>query len=525
MCPPDLLRLSLSLLLSGAVASIAPASECGGQQACPSDWVEGTQANDDGATRDYYNRAGLLSWENLLGDWADLNGDLQGNVPYASVAMVDDDTPEMIEWDVTSLVQEWVDETSPNQGFFVRLVSGGSTYRFRSREHGVAAERPQLIVTTGAGSDALAPVADTYVASSTFQGFGDADRLEVASGRNSMLRFDVTGIPAGTTVSSATLRLFVYQEFGSSEVGVFRSAQGHSEPPSDPIQGLAAATLDDAELAAHPDVYLFADFESSNWGDAWTYGSTGSTLERVTEDPARLFEPLAGTALRAQIPDGGLTGMNLGYHFLDEGFAEPDDVYFRYYLRIADDWETLDGGKLPGVAGRYGVAGWGGRPSDGTNGWSARGTFRVLPPAGNPLENRLPIGNYVYHADMTGSFGDVHLWQNDYRGYLEKNRWYCIELYAQMNTPTQNDGVLRAWVDGRLAWEKTDWRFRDVPSLLIEEVWMNVYHGGTTPIDRDVHLYVDNVVVARQYVGPARFDAIFDDGFESGAITRWTSED
>ena len=133
------------------------------------------------------------------------------------------------------------------------------------------------------------------------------------------------------------------------------------------------------------------------------------------------------------------------------------------------------------MAGRYGVAGWGGRPSNGTNGWSARGTFRVLPPAGNPLEDRLPIGNYVYHADMTGSFGDVHLWQNDYRGYLEKNRWYCIELYAQMNTPTLNDGVLRAWVDGRLAWEKTDWRFRDTTSLLIEEVWMNVYTAARRP--------------------------------------------
>ena len=344
----ELLRVALPFLLLGFHATLTSATECGGQQACLSDWVEGTQADDDGATRDYYNRAGLLAWDNFLGDWADLNGDLQGSVPYASVAMVDDDTPEMIEWDVTSLLQEWVDGTSPNQGFFVRLVAGDSTYRFRSREHSVPAERPQLLVVTGAGSDTLAPVADTYVASSTFQGFGDADRLEVASTRNSMLRFDLSAIPAGTTISSATLRLFVYQEFGSSEVGVFRSAQGHSEPPSDPIQGLAATTLDDAGLAAHPDVYLFADFETSSWGDAWTYGSSGSTLERVSEDPARLFAPLAGTALRAQIPDGGLTGMNLGYHFLDEGFGEPEEVYFRYYLRIADDWQTLDGGKLPG---------------------------------------------------------------------------------------------------------------------------------------------------------------------------------
>ncbi len=31
---------------------------------------------------------------------------------------------------------------------------------------------------------------------------------------------------------------------------------------------------------------------------------------------------------------------------------------------------------------------------------------------------------------------------------------------------------------------------------------MNVYHGGTTPSPRDQHLYVDNVVVAKKYIGP-----------------------
>jgi len=34
-----------------------------------------------------------------------------------------------------------------------------------------------------------------------------------------------------------------------------------------------------------------------------------------------------------------------------------------------------------------------------------------------------------------------------------------------MNTPTFDDGVIRAWVDGRLAWERTDLSSRDVTSL------------------------------------------------------------
>ena len=125
-----------------------------------------------------------------------------------------------------------------------------------------------------------------------------------------------------------------------------------------------------------------------------------------------------------------------------------------------------------------------------------------MPPPGNPLGEMVPLGHYVYHADMEGIYGDVDLWQNDHRGYLEKNRWYCIEQYLQMNTSGQNDGILRAWVDGRLAYERTDWRWRDVDTLKIARIWMNVYHGGSATPDQDVHLYIDNIVIAKQYIGP-----------------------
>ena len=55
--------------------------------------------------------------------------------------------------------------------------------------------------------------------------------------------------------------------------------------------------------------------------------------------------------------------------------------------------------------------------------------------------------------------------------------------------------------DGRLAFEKTDIRFRDVDKLKIEQIWMNVYHGGTKPSPYDQHLFIDNVVIAKKYIG------------------------
>ena len=55
---------------------------------------------------------------------------------------------------------------------------------------------------------------------------------------------------------------------------------------------------------------------------------------------------------------------------------------------------------------------------------------------------------------------------------------------------------------GRLAFEKKDVRMRDVPSLKIETIWLNLYHGGSRPAQSDDHLYLDNLVVARDYIGP-----------------------
>ncbi|HID70152.1 MAG TPA: hypothetical protein EYP35_06770 [Desulfobacterales bacterium] len=38
------------------------------------DWAEGNSDEQDGATRDYYNRGGKLPWNHYLGDWLDKNG-------------------------------------------------------------------------------------------------------------------------------------------------------------------------------------------------------------------------------------------------------------------------------------------------------------------------------------------------------------------------------------------------------------------------------------------------------------------
>lgn len=277
------------------------------------------------------------------------------------------------------------------------------------------------------------------------------------------------------------------------------ATSGVARARDDGMRGLAAEYPGDKGIVEDSAVLAFSGFEGDGWRKVFSGGRRG-TVSVVGEDTARKFEPLQGKALRIKVEKGGHYGASIQYQFKKRLGSEPEEIYFRYYLRLGDDWDPERGGKLPGIGGTYGRAGWGGRPSDGRNGWSARGQFN------GRKEGKTPIGYYCYHADMRGRYGSGWIWEKDKLGYLENNRWYCIEQYAKMNTPGKNDGILRGWVDGRLAFEKKDVRMRDVAELKIETIWINIYHGGTWPSPSEDHLYIDNVVIAKKYIGPMHKD-------------------
>lgn len=263
----------------------------------------------------------------------------------------------------------------------------------------------------------------------------------------------------------------------------------------DSLNGIAKYYRNDENIETDPNVVLFTNFEKSNWTSDW---NTTAHHPLVTSNEEEKFVPFDGRALQVTVPEGKNLGISIQYKFKEKTGSEPEEIYFRYYLRLGDGWAPSFSGKFPGIAGTYNKGGWGGRPADGYNGWSARGLYEKT------TNGKTPIGNYVYHADMKGQWGNYFIWNTDNRGYLEKNRWYCIEMYVKMNTPEQNDGILRGWVDGEPAYEKTDLRYRKTSDLKIETIWLNVYHGGFDVAPSDQVLFIDNIVVARKYIGPRK---------------------
>ena len=264
------------------------------------------------------------------------------------------------------------------------------------------------------------------------------------------------------------------------------------------LPAIALAALIAGAQPARTRLIFSCDFESAEWYREWGLEKPEPTLDTVAADPDLKFEPFRGKALRVRVPQGGNLGCNLTFPFRKRTGAEPEEIYFRYHVRLADDWDPEQGGKMPGISGTYNRAGWGGRPVNGSDGWSARGSFA-------PQKNgETAFGFYCYHVDMKGRYGSIWVWDRDRLGYLKNNRWYSVEQYVKLNTPEKNDGIMRAWIDGKLAFDKTDVRMRDTADLKIEAVWMNVYQGGTRPAKTEDHLYIDDVAIARGPIGPVR---------------------
>lgn len=450
----------------------------------------------------HYSVGGKLPWKRKGGDWLDRQGQLHGDTPYATVRVGKDPLRAGIALDLTELAGQWLAGDRANAGVMLRTLGGNGIVRMPSREADQQ-QGPVLVLRWKNGrEDRLQAVADATLDCSTYKGTGASKWLRVGTELNSVIVFD---LPAASAANLRSAELFLQPDklFGKAlTVGVFSAHPPWAE--SKPMQrGLAAAYLADKGIERAEEVLFAADFESKSALSIWQQ-LTRSEMDIIDVEEGNGFVPIAGKALKTTLKKGANTALNLRYLFARHHDQEPEELYFRYYLRLGSNWNPdVEGGKLPGLAGTYGQAGWGARPSDGTNGWSTRGAFaRSLPAAGENGERLTPIGSYVYQADMKGNYGSYWGWGDGPGGLLQNNRWYAIEQYVKLNTPGLHDGIFRAWIDGRQVMERTGMSFRLTPDLRIESVWMNVYHGGTLSSPRDMSLYIDNVVVARSYIGP-----------------------
>ncbi len=210
-----------------------------------------------------------------------------------------------------------------------------------------------------------------------------------------------------------------------------------------------------------------------------------------------------------------------GLPIWDAYAGEQNEVYLRYNLKIASNWQydVEDVVKVPGLTGTYN-AGAGGIPPDlskGHLGWSARTLWAQGPTATHSVTEASPI-SYVYHLGQrcgytitTCDTGD-HIPADPADGKViwsslpkyQIGTWHRVEQRIKMNTYSGGvanaNGEIEVWIDGiRISAISTDTlRFTTADSIRINRVWADIHYGGKYQSPADNYLYLDDFYLSTQ---------------------------
>ncbi len=470
-------------------------------------WSQGNEENRDGATFVYADTAARLLWRRHLGDWVDRNGTLYGDQAFSTTHIPDLDTARQISLDVTDLVKYWLNTPGSYHGVYLKEVSGKGTTVFYASESGYPHAPFLAIHTVNNEIKTFEGISDTSLSTATHYSMGHQSRFQVNAQTPALLAFGEQFLTLDAAdISKARLFLSTTdKQYGDTRIAVFAVAP-LTEPPA-VTNGIAWDYPADRNLTEHPAVILTERFDSSQ-KNAWRRHLSDFSQHnnfRIVDGHYQTdrFAVNDGGALQIEFNPKTNYGFSAHYRFKKLIGEEPEQLYFRYYLRLGNGWQPTDGGKLPGFAGTYNKAGWGGRAIDGYNGWSARGAYFLQASPNSKFDGTVPLGNYVYHLDGNSDYGETISW-NSALSLLQKNRWYAIEQYLKLNDPGQANGQLAVWLDGRKIFDKTDLRFRKTTQLKIESLWLNFYHGGINKPESTYYVYIDNLVIASEYIGPMR---------------------
>ncbi len=287
-----------------------------------------------------------------------------------------------------------------------------------------------------------------------------------------------------------------------------------AQPLPEGNSGIAARYPGDAGIRADTDVVFAEDFEAvsgssltfdANWSNVWGLLAI-TTAAGDVHAGARALEVTATEPERSQgaVHDFGTSGL--------------DKLFVRYYMKYHPDFPGMHHTGIDIFAGAPGVGqgdATGVRP-DGVR------SFQALLDTLSPMFDWSPPGNrppgllevYCYHMDQLGDYGDIFYSTGEGNGNLalfgetfvprpnvtpERGQWYSFELMVQANAPGSRDGRVAFWVDGRLAGDFPNLRFRTVDALRINQVIITTY---VSELSSNQTVWYDDIVAARSYIGP-----------------------
>lgn len=285
-----------------------------------------------------------------------------------------------------------------------------------------------------------------------------------------------------------------------AEGGPFTNTAAESTLPQGP--GLAADFKADLGIEKNAAVIFAENFETGELGTGWDEHSPAT--EKVLGFASPNEEICGKRCLKVEARLGENHGGGL-----TKWFEPAERVFVRFYVRFdpgcdyVHHFVTLRANKgLRGSDKWSGFGGAGERPA-GDERFST-----ALEPWGNWGRWSAPgrWNFYSYWHEMTVS-PDGKYWGNSFlpepQPLIQKDRWISAEFMLKHNSPGQSDGEQAFWIDGRLLghWTGINWRKTEslkANALTLESYVTDRWTKNTTNV-----VYFDNLVIAREYIGPA----------------------
>jgi len=203
-------------------------------------------------------------------------------------------------------------------------------------------------------------------------------------------------------------------------------------------------------------------------------------VEIITDDAAHQ------KAMRAYYPQGTIgPSATHGFTWYSYFGTRGEEIYFSYDIRFKPGFEWVHGGKIPGIVGGSVTSG---QAPTSTSGFSARMMWK----GGGALVF------YIYHPDQPGTVGETMEWEGF---HFQTGKWYNLTirvvLNSIVNSVAQRNGILEGYVDGKLVFQKSDFRFRLNSTIKIDKMYICSFFGGSSvewEALRDEWIDMDNFV-------------------------------
>ncbi|MFA5366324.1 MAG: glycoside hydrolase family 140 protein [Dehalococcoidia bacterium] len=154
-------------------------------------------------------------------------------------------------------------------------------------------------------------------------------------------------------------------------------------------------------------------------------------------------------------------------------FPPGDEYYMSYNIRFNPSFDGVISGKYPAM--RMGDS-WPGFGAPGPDYGSAL-TMSWMK-SGEILYSRA----YVYHHELTHEYGDSYsLYESDMttKYNIPKGEWFNVTIRLVTNDVGSRNGILECFIDGKLAFQKSDFVFREKSNIFVDRIWFTCMFGGS----------------------------------------------